>query len=151
MEINRCFASFSLLTVSFKNQTRITITPENFAALRSTESHTDFIFHHLITIAPLLTLITLFGFGLLLTRIATVCSEIKHPFSSAIAKLTFVLITTGTLWGILGGLGYIPMPQSGVNIPYLSYGGSLLVANIALIGFSLGAVRRKTLHLINLD
>jgi cell division protein FtsW (lipid II flippase) len=59
------------------------------------------------------------------------------------------MLIGGTLWGILSNIGFAPMPTAGLNIPFLSYGGSLLVANLALIGIVIGANRRKMLSLFS--
>ena len=39
------------------------------------------------------------------------------------------------------------MPVTGVNFPFLSYGGSMLVAHLALIGWILGHYRRKNIQI----
>lgn len=144
--LNGAFTTLSLLIIALGQHNGAFISLESLASLRVTEAHTDFIFYYLTSTAPLLAMTALVGLGLLLARIASVCREIKNPFTLAMTRVTFVLIASATAWGVFSGLGYIPMPQTGVNLPFLSYGGSLMVANLTLIGFSLGAIRRKTLH-----
>jgi cell division protein FtsW (lipid II flippase) len=140
------FTTIGLLILATAAEVGTFLTPENFTSLQSTEAHTDFIFHHMISSSPMAALLTLLAFGLLLARSVTLAGEIKNQFSSAIFRAALVMISFGAAWGLASGLGYIPMPQTGVNLPFISYGGSLMVAHLALIGILLGAVRRRTLH-----
>jgi hypothetical protein len=50
--------------------------------------------------------------------------------------------------GFFLNFAFIPMPIIGDNYPLLSYGGSLLVGHLTLLGFAVGIIRRKNLHLI---
>lgn len=140
------FTTIGLLLLSATSKTETFLTPENFKSVQTKEAHTDFIFNHMILSAPIIAIVTLLAFGLLIARSITLAAEIKNKFSSTIFNASLVMVSLGALWGLASGLGYMPMPQTGVNLPFVSYGGSLMVAHLALIGILLGAIRRRTLH-----
>jgi len=106
------------------------------------EQSTDFIFSvigeefgFLGTIAILLL------FALLLVRMVTLGSNIKHPFGVMIAGgaagvfLIHVFINIGMATSLL--------PVVGIPLPFLSYGGSALLANSALLAIVLSLHLRR--------
>ncbi|MCB0411822.1 MAG: FtsW/RodA/SpoVE family cell cycle protein [Bdellovibrionales bacterium] len=140
------FMSIGLLLLSISTKGGAFLTSENYTLLQTSEAHTDFIFHHIISSFPFVALVTVLAFGLLIARSITLAREIKNQFSSAIFNAVLVMISLGTLWGLASGLGYMPMPQTGVNLPFVSYGGSMMFAHLGLVGILLGIIRRKSLH-----
>lgn len=114
----------------------------------TTAAHTDFIFSRLQTLSPFLAKFSLLLFGLFVVRSFMASKEIKNRFGSALVTGLAVMFTAATVWSLAADLGSAPMPRAGLNVPFLSYGGTLIVANLALVGLILGAVRRKSLTLI---
>lgn len=80
-------------------------------------------------------------FGLLLTRLIVLGTQVKHPFGSMVAAgavgvyLIHVFINVGMVTGLL--------PVIGIPLPFVSYGGSALLANSAMLGVVLNLHMRR--------
>lgn len=104
------------------------------------EASTDFIFSVIGEEFGLIGgLIVLVLFAMLLVRLTLLGTQIKHPFGVMVAAgavgvfLVHIFINLGMATGI--------MPVIGIPLPFVSYGGSALMANTALLAVAL------TLHL----
>lgn len=86
-------------------------------------------------------IITLVLFAILLTRLVTLGTRVKHPFGSMVAAgavgiyLIHVFINIGMVTGLL--------PVIGIPLPFLSYGGSALLANTIMLGLALNLHMRR--------
>ncbi len=106
------------------------------------EQSTDFVFsvigEEFGFVGGMLVLIL---FGLLFIRIMHVGVQIKHPFGVMVAAgavgvyLVHVFINVGMATGIL--------PVIGIPLPFLSYGGSALLANSAMLAVILNLAMRR--------
>ena len=105
------------------------------------EAHTDFIFAVIGEELGLLgTLVVLILFSALIYGIFRVSIKTKDSFSRyatagiACWFLIQVTVNIGSVTSLL--------PVIGVTLPFISYGGSSLIANFLAIGFVLGVARR---------
>ncbi len=80
-------------------------------------------------------------FGILLVRIVVIGTKIKHPFgpmlAAGVAGVFFVhiLINIGMTVGLL--------PVIGIPLPFISYGGSALLANTCLLALVVNVYRKR--------
>lgn len=105
------------------------------------EAHTDFIFSVIGEELGLLgTLAVLALFAILILAIFRVALRVPHSFkryATAGVGCWFaiqVLLNIGTVISV--------MPVVGVTLPFISYGGSSLLASFIAIGYVLGVLRR---------
>jgi cell division protein FtsW (lipid II flippase) len=84
------------------------------------------------------------GVGLVI-HLASRVRELRSPYLRTLLAGTAALFGVEVLWSLLSNSGIGPVPVTGVNFPFLSYGGSLMVVHLGLIGIALGAYRRRTL------
>ncbi|HPH65735.1 MAG TPA: FtsW/RodA/SpoVE family cell cycle protein [Kofleriaceae bacterium] len=119
--------------------------PAAYQALQQSERHTDFVFHFLQAQSPVLAAaIAIVALCLVVYLIAS-CSETKNPFSRTLMAGATAVLATGIVVGLASNIGFIPMPLTGINLPFLSNGGSMLVAHMALVAILVGIRRRKTI------
>lgn len=105
------------------------------------EAHTDFIFSVIGEEMGLLgTLLVLFTYAVLLFAIFRVAMNTRDLF----AKFAVIGIISWFALQIVINIGtnVSLIPVIGVTLPFISYGGSSLVANYVAIGFVLNVVRR---------
>ncbi|MBC2062918.1 FtsW/RodA/SpoVE family cell cycle protein [Listeria marthii] len=106
------------------------------------EAHTDFVFPFLVY-----SLGWVFGISLCLLlvvfilRISLNAFKTKDLFGRLLTLGGAVLFTVPACWNILMGLGIVPMMV--VPLPFISYGGSMLLVYAALLGLILNVYRRK--------
>ncbi|MDX1548904.1 MAG: FtsW/RodA/SpoVE family cell cycle protein, partial [Rhodothermales bacterium] len=87
------------------------------------------------------SLVTLILFAVLLVRLVSLGMKMKHPFGSMVAAgaagiyLIHVFINIGMVTGLL--------PVIGIPLPFISYGGSALLANSAMFGIALNLHMRR--------
>lgn len=144
-----------MLFVSFSGAAGIFLWPfsgKNFASAenmenlkQSSEKHTDFIMSTINESSFLLSAIVIICAAILCIRLFQMGRIIKSSSGKMTVTGTACFITVGTLWGVLSNLGYLPLPIAGINFPFISYGGSLMVAQLAMIGVALGHYKRRTL------
>jgi cell division protein FtsW len=106
------------------------------------EAHTDFVYSVIGEEMGLLGALTVLAlFGIILMRGLRLTSKIEEPFEQYLAfGLTVLLGMQGLVhMGVVMGL----MPTKGLVLPFISYGGSALVVNLAEVGLLLGLSRRR--------
>lgn len=114
-------------------------------ALRQSEQHTDFVMTALHSLSPTISVVAALCAILFCTRLFSVAKAIKS-FQGKMAVIGIAcFISLGVLWSLISNLGFAPMPTAGVNFPFVSYGGSMMIAQLAMIGFVLSYYRRKNL------
>ena len=107
------------------------------------EAHTDFIFavigEELGLIGTLLVVALFIGLLWSGTRIAL---RARDPFVrvSAVGITTWFAVQSAVNIGSVIGL----VPVAGVPLPFVSYGGSSMVATLVAAGFLIGVARRAT-------
>lgn len=63
----------------------------------------------------------------------------------SLAVVGICLMTVQILTSVLANVGLFPMISAGINIPFISYGGSGMIANFLIVGILLGCLKRKTI------
>ncbi|SDO48002.1 FtsW/RodA/SpoVE family cell cycle protein [Alkalicoccus daliensis] len=106
------------------------------------EAHTDFVFPFLIYSFGWVfgTILCLLLFAFIL-RISLNAFQTKDLFGRLLAIGGAVLFVVPTCWSILTGLGIAPIIT--VSLPFISYGGSMLLVYSSLLGLILNVYRRK--------
>jgi len=106
------------------------------------EQSTDFVFSVIGEEFGFLgTLIVLSLFGVLLLRMVTLGSHMKHPFGVMVAAgavgiyLIHIFVNIGMATSLL--------PVIGIPLPFISYGGSALLANTALLAIVIALYMRR--------
>ena len=86
-------------------------------------------------------ILVLILFALFLIRLVSLGTQVKHPFGSMMAAgaagiyLIHLFINVGMVVGLL--------PVIGIPLPFLSYGGSALLANTAMLAIALSLHMRR--------
>ncbi|EHD5644151.1 FtsW/RodA/SpoVE family cell cycle protein [Listeria monocytogenes] len=106
------------------------------------EAHTDFVFPFLVysfgwVFGIFLCLLLL----VFIIRISLNAFKTKDLFGRLLTIGGAVLFTVPAFWNILMGLGIVPIMV--VPLPFISYGGSMLLVYAALLGLILNVYRRK--------
>lgn len=104
------------------------------------ERHTDFIFATLsesLGFVGSIIILTLFVF--LLYRIFSIYQNSHDPFGKTFSLCAFYIILIQMFINIGMNIGILPIV--GVTLPFVSYGGSSLLANFILLGF-LSSIQR---------
>jgi len=106
------------------------------------EQSTDFVFSVIGEEWGFLgTILVIALFAFFLIRLVSLGSQVKHPFGSMMAAgaagifLIHVFINVGMVTGLL--------PVIGIPLPFLSYGGSALLANSAMLAIVLNLHMRR--------
>jgi rod shape determining protein RodA len=106
------------------------------------EQSTDFIFSVIGEEWGFIGTILVLGlFAFFLVRLVSLGTQVKHPFGSMVAAgaagiyLIHVFINVGMVTGLL--------PVIGIPLPFLSYGGSSLLANTAMLAIALNLHMRR--------
>jgi cell division protein FtsW (lipid II flippase) len=106
------------------------------------EAHTDFVFPFLVYSLGwafgIILCLLLFAFIL---RISLNAFKTKDLFGRLLAIGGAALFIVPACWNILMGLGIVPIMV--VPLPFISYGGSMLLVYSALLGLILNVYRRK--------
>lgn len=124
------------------------ISADNYQAALVSERHTDFVFTSLRENSSVASgLVAVLSIGMVIYLFSR-AQEITNQHFRTLLVGSSAVLATGIFWGISSNLGFVPMPITGVNFPFLSYGGSTLMGNMALIGIMVGILRRKKLCLI---
>ena len=106
------------------------------------EAHTDFVYSLIGEELGLLGALIVLGlFGLIVFRGFRLAMRIEDPFGQYLAfGLTSMLGLQALVhMGVVMGL----MPTKGLVLPFISYGGSAMVMNLAVAGMLLGLSRRR--------
>ena len=106
------------------------------------EAHTDFIYSLIGEELGLLGALFVLGlFGLIVIRGFRLAMKIEDPFGQYLAFGLTTLLGLQALihMGVVMGL----MPTKGLVLPFISYGGSAMVVDLALVGMLLGLSRRR--------
>lgn len=106
------------------------------------EQSTDFIFTVIGEEFGLLGSLLLLGlFTFLMIRIVTIGNRVKHPFAVLFAACTAGIFFIHVLINI--GMTMALVPVIGIPLPFVSYGGSALLANTALLAICLNLYMRR--------
>lgn len=72
-------------------------------------------------------------------------STIKDLNLRALALVGVCLLTVQIFTSVLANLGILPMISAGINVPFISYGGSGIIASYLIIAVLVGCLKRKSL------
>ncbi len=104
------------------------------------ESQTDFIFSLIVEEFGLIAgLIVCAGMGLIIFRLYRLSCRAPDDFSQFLAIGAAAMLTTESLVAIGGNIGLLPM--TGITLPFVSAGGSSLIAHFILLGLTQSAYR----------
>lgn len=100
------------------------------------EQHTDFIFAVIGEELGFLfgTLVVVFAYGVILSRLVKLAERLPDPFAGIVvfgifgAWFTHIMVNIGMTVGL--------MPITGIPLPFLSYGGSFLLATYFALGIA---------------
>lgn len=123
------------------------LSAEGFAMARSVEAHTDFVLTHFHEKSPILGALGLFLTMALIAQLGALLSEVRRRLSRVMVAGHLSVLALAITWSVLANFGYVAMPGSGTPLPFVSYGGSYLIGQMALMGMSVGLYRRRTLSL----
>lgn len=123
------------------------LSAEAFQNAKMAEAHTDFVISHFSQISVWLVVVGLFLSFALISQLASMLGEVRNKFAKSMIAGHLAILSLAIMWSILANFGYVGMPGSGAPLPFVSYGGSFLIGQLALLGMSSGLYRRKTLTL----
>lgn len=117
-----------------------------FGPMVESEAHTDFVIGLLRSRAWILAPLVL-GIGAVMTvQLSVMTFRLRSPFGRCVSVGAAVYFAVGLLYGVLAGLGLVGMPVGGVVVPFVSYGGSMMIGAFALVGVVVGSWRRKSFN-----
>jgi rod shape determining protein RodA len=137
-------ASGSLLTLLFTKSPFLSV--EQMQVSAKNESHTDFVVSALSSNSIFFGAIAIVAFVFFLTQIARRSHEIKNTWLKSTAMTCVAIFAIEIIFGLTSNFGFAPMFNTGINIPFLSYGGSLIVAHLCMVGVTLACLKRKSIQ-----
>jgi cell division protein FtsW (lipid II flippase) len=142
-----CLGALGLLLMPATEPFVSTISQES---LRQSEKHTDFVISSIHSWSPVVSMLVGICLVLLCSRLFSISSAVKSSQGKMRTLGIAGFISLGALWSLVSNLGFAPMPVTGVNLPFVSYGGSMMVAQLAMVGIALGHYRRKNISDVGL-
>lgn len=104
--------------------------------------HTDFVFAALAEERGLFGVAFVMGlYGLFLSRGLAIARDARDRGGTMLALLLSVTIVTGALVNVSMNVGLLP--TTGITLPFVSYGGSSLIASWGLVGLCLSVAYRR--------
>lgn len=119
------------------------LNPEQLKAAITDEAHTDFALSALIQSSQIGAIIVIALFATFLVHTSLRASSIKSQWLRTTAISCVAIFGVEILFGLTSNYGFVPMFKTGANIPFLSYGGSLIVAHLLMVGVVLACLRRR--------
>ncbi|MCC5909473.1 MAG: FtsW/RodA/SpoVE family cell cycle protein [Clostridiaceae bacterium] len=124
------------------------LTIEGVDRIALPEANTDFIFAYIVAaFGWIIGMVTIVVITLAVVRMFLATKKINHIYGKYLACSIVSVFTLQALGNILMNIGMAPI--LGFSLPFISYGGTNFVANMALVGLLLGVYRRK--DLVNLS
>lgn len=142
--INIVLAKLLSTSKLFGKNSNLYLFSEGRSILVLPEANTNFIFTYIISVFGwIMGIATLSIIILTIIRMFLATRKIKDQYGRYLANSITITFTIQALANILMNLGLFPL--IGFALPFISYGGSNFVMNMALIGLMLGVYRRKDL------
>ncbi|MTI79534.1 MAG: FtsW/RodA/SpoVE family cell cycle protein [Firmicutes bacterium] len=108
------------------------------------EIHTDLIFPYIVyTFGWVAGAVVIMLSVALIVIMTSVVTQVKDKFGRLLVTGLTSILAIHFLWNILMTIGFAPI--SGISLPFLSYGGSQTLINMAMMGMVLSVYRRKNL------
>ncbi|AOY74574.1 FtsW/RodA/SpoVE family cell cycle protein [Clostridium formicaceticum] len=112
------------------------------------EANTDYIFAYIVAaFGWIMGALTIIVIALAIVRMFLATRRIHHSYGRYLACSIVAVFALQALGNILMNIGMAPI--LGFSLPFISYGGTNFVVNMALIGLLLGVYRRKDLIIIH--
>lgn len=106
--------------------------------------HTDFIFAYITyTFGWITSIILAVLMIIFLIRTTQIAIIVKNQYARLLVNGLTAIFAVQFLWNIAMNLGFAP--NSGIGLPFISYGGSQLIINALAVGIILSIYRRKNL------
>lgn len=106
------------------------------------EAHTDFAFHNFVYSLGWVSGIILCCILLVfIWRISTNAFKTKDQYGRLLVIGGAAFLAVPIFWNILMSLGFLPI--IGISLPFISYGGTQLLMDCAILGIILNVYRRK--------
>jgi len=121
------------------------VSAEILETIRQSEVHTDFVMTSIYNISSFASAIVAACAVLLCFRIFSNSRTIKSIHGKMLMTGIGCFLSVAVLWSLFANLGFTPMPSAGVNLPFVSYGGSMMISQLAMIGITIGYYRRKSI------
>ena len=113
------------------------------------EIHTDFVFTFITyTFGWVASTLLIVFIILFLVRITQVNKKVKNQYAKLLLHGFVAILAVEFIWNIAMNLGLAPI--SCLGLPFISYGGSQLIMNGAIIGIISSIYRRKNLSELSL-
>jgi len=114
------------------------------AVLQVPETKTDFIFTYIVYSFGWIAGIIVVALAVLfIIRMVKVANMVKDSYGKIMIKGFIAIFGVQFVWNVLMNLGLAPIV--GVGLPFISYGGSQLMASMAVVGIISSIFRRKNL------
>lgn len=105
-------------------------------------AHTDFAFPYLVySLGWTFGISLCFLLLIFISRIALNAFKTKDLYGRLLVIGGATLITVPAFWNILMGFGLVPIME--ISLPFISYGGTMLIFYSAILGLTLNVYRRK--------
>ncbi len=118
---------------------------EQLSSIINSERHTDFIISGISRMNFIASAIVVMILASFVARIFKITNKIKNRWLKSTSMICASLFAIEIFFGINSNLGFTPAFKTGVNLPFLSYGGSLMVAHFFMIGMILAAGKRRNI------
>jgi len=113
------------------------------------EAHTDFVFTYIVSaFGWVLGILTIMVITLVIARMFLATRKINHQYGRFLASSITLILGLQALGNILMNFGMFPI--TGLSLPFISYGGTNFVINMALIGLLLSIYRKKDIVMIKI-
>lgn len=107
-------------------------------------AHTDFAFRSLSVVMGLEILAGAL-FVIIVTYGTRLAFAVKDSSLRAMAIVAICLMTVQIFTSVLANVGLFPMVSAGTNVPFVSYGGSGIIASFLVIGTVIGCWKRGSI------
>ena len=108
------------------------------------ELHTDFVFAYITYTFGWIASILLITFVVIfLVCIGSIYRKVKNNYGKLLISGFLSILAIQFLWNIFMNLGLAPL--TAVGLPFISFGGSQLIINAAIVGIILSIYRRKNI------
>ena len=122
--------------------------PESGLASTIPAGHTDLVFESMIeNMGIWCGIFVLICIGFLLFTSLKISIRNGHPFGFALGSLIALSISIQSALIVLGSMGSLSVPLTGVTLPFVSYSGTALSVDMASIGILISLSRHKDYEL----
>lgn len=122
--------------------------PEKGLSSTIPAGHTDLVFESLIeNLGIWCGVFILIGIGYFLFKTLKISIRNGHPFGFAFGSLIALSISIQSVLIVLGSMGCLGIPLTGVTLPFISFSGTALSVDLACVGILISLSRHKDYEL----